>query len=93
MDAGSLTDFLSEDPSERFQEAEMAFISREVLKALMFLHDSNRIHRDVKSDNILINMHGEVKLADFARSIQLDHRDDKRASIVGTPYWSKPNNF
>lgn len=64
MDAGALTDLIFDDPDYRLQESEMARIAKEVLKALQYLHEHNRIHRDVKSDNILLNSRGEVKLGE-----------------------------
>lgn len=45
------------------------------------------IHRDIKGSNLLIAKTGEVKLADFGVSAQLNE-SEKRFSVVGTPYWS-----
>lgn len=56
-------------------------------KAIACLHDLNCIHRDMKSDNILLNMKGQVKLADFGFSAQLQAEGTKRRTVVGTPYW------
>lgn len=41
-DAGNLVDFI---PVSDMEESEMAYITREVLKALNFLHKNNRMHR------------------------------------------------
>ena len=60
------------------------------MKAIELLHSLNRIHRDIKSDNILLSSDGEIKLADFGYCAQLTHRGDKRNSLVGTPYWMAP---
>jgi serine/threonine protein kinase len=47
----------------KFTENEIAYISREVLVALDYLHDSKLAHRDLKSGNIMLDMSGAVKLS------------------------------
>ncbi|KAF4800152.1 Serine/threonine-protein kinase PAK 1 [Turdus rufiventris] len=59
VDGGTLTSVLVQVLME---ETMIAAISRECLKALDFLHSKKVIHRDVKSDNILLGMDGSVKL-------------------------------
>lgn len=54
------------------------------------MHDQYRIHRDIKSDNILISLDGSVKLADFGYAAQLTQEKDARRSVVGTPSWMAP---
>lgn len=46
-------------------EQHIATICRDVLKALEFLHSHGIIHRDIKSDSILLSTSGKVKLSDF----------------------------
>lgn len=42
---------------------------------------------DIKSDNILINGNGEVKLADFGFAVRVTSQNEQRKSKVGTPFW------
>ncbi|KAF9586603.1 p21 protein (Cdc42 Rac)-activated kinase [Lunasporangiospora selenospora] len=72
------------------QECHMARIAKDILQALTFLHEHERIHRDIRSDNILLDVEGRVKLADFGHSVQLTTDHPRRNSVVGTPYWMAP---
>ena len=72
------------EPSLKLTEPQIAFVSVEVLKALSYLHSVHRIHRDIKTDNILLGMDGSVKLADFGFAIQLTEEQSKRKTLIGT---------
>ncbi|KAF7722216.1 p21 protein (Cdc42 Rac)-activated kinase [Apophysomyces ossiformis] len=91
MDA-ALADILStlQDQGLSLRESQIARIARDILRALCRIHRLRRIHRDIRSDNVLLNRHGEVKLADFGYCAQLTEQQPKRTSVVGTPYWMSP---
>lgn len=87
MDGGSLTDIIAVC---KMTEPQIAAVCKECLRALFEIHSRNRIHRDIKSDNILLTSKGDVKLADFGYTAQLTEAVSKRNSVVGTPYWMAP---
>ena len=71
MDGGCLTEVLEQWPDIRMSEPQIALVCKGTLAALAYVHAQHRIHRDIKSDNILVNSKGEVKLADFGYAAQL----------------------
>jgi len=90
MDGGCLTDILDEFESVALNEPQIALICKQTLLGLEYIHSLNRIHRDIKSDNILLSSTGSVKIADFGYAAQLTSEKIKRNTIVGTPYWMAP---
>jgi serine/threonine protein kinase len=54
--------------STKFTEPQIAYITREIFKALAFLHGKHRAHRDLKGANVMISVSGAVKLIDFGLS-------------------------
>lgn len=61
-----------------------------VLESLNFIHKADIIHRDIKSDNVLYNMKGQVKLADFGISRLLTIEQNVTQSEIGTVLWMAP---
>lgn len=60
--AGALSDII-ESTGLCFSEDQISQVCRGVLNGLKYIHSKNRIHRDIKSGNILLNGKGDVKLA------------------------------
>lgn len=89
MEGGSLTEVI-ENNECKLNERQIATICHETLKGLQFLHKKHIIHRDIKSDNVLLSAGGHVKITDFGFCAKLTDQRSKRATMVGTPYWMAP---
>eukprot|EP01102_Stenamoeba_stenopodia_P008981 TRINITY_DN2631_c0_g1_i1.p1 TRINITY_DN2631_c0_g1~~TRINITY_DN2631_c0_g1_i1.p1 ORF type:complete len:494 (+),score=101.39 TRINITY_DN2631_c0_g1_i1:284-1765(+) len=90
MGGGSLTGVLEQFPQLVMTEPQIAYVCTESLKSLSYIHSLHRLHRDIKSDNILLGDNGEVKLADFGFATQLTIKQFRRNTVIGTPYWMAP---
>ncbi|XP_035785820.1 myosin-IIIb-like isoform X3 [Anopheles albimanus] len=89
---GSVTDLVQglRSRGARLSNNQIAYILRETVQALVFLHENHCMHRDIKGHNILLTESGHVKLVDFGVSSHLAATMARRNTSVGTPYWMAP---
>ncbi|KAM0876829.1 hypothetical protein ACQ4PT_035916 [Festuca glaucescens] len=93
MAGGSCFHLLKSSFPKGFEEERfIAFVLRETLRGLEYLHAKGHIHRDVKAGNILLDQYKGVKLGDFGISASvydsMINRNGKRHTLVGTPCWA-----
>lgn len=62
MEGGSLTDVVT---ANLMTEGQIAAVSRETAQGLEHLHRHGVIHRDIKSDNVLLSLVGDIKLSAY----------------------------
>lgn len=89
MPGGCLTDIVQET-TVKMSENVIAQVMKQTLEGLEYIHSKHIIHRDIKSDNLLIGGRGEVKIADFGYAAQLIKSARVRQTVCGTPYWMAP---
>jgi len=56
-------------PTNPLKETEISRILKEILKALQYMHSLNKVHRDIKSDNILFSADG-TRVSEVLQRIQ-----------------------
>uniref|UniRef100_A0A3Q2VU91 Mitogen-activated protein kinase kinase kinase kinase n=1 Tax=Haplochromis burtoni TaxID=8153 RepID=A0A3Q2VU91_HAPBU len=83
---GSLQDIYHTGP---LSELQIAYVCRETLQGLGYLHIKGKMHRDIKGANILLTDNGDVKL-DFGVAAKITATIAKRKSFIGTPYRMAP---
>jgi len=73
----------------QFSESHIAYVAREMLKGIAFLHSANIAHRDLKSANVMLSMKAEIKLIDFGLSADFSEVQEE-VHTCGSPYWMPP---
>ncbi|KAJ7932483.1 MAP kinase [Mycena leptocephala] len=74
----------------RFDEDVTKSFTSQILGGLEYLHSKGILHRDLKSDNILVEMSGVCKISDFGISKRTDDQNDAHTAMQGTVFWMAP---
>ncbi|KAL4885133.1 hypothetical protein BJY04DRAFT_205682 [Aspergillus karnatakaensis] len=76
----------------KFGESVVKSLTRQCLEGLSYLHDKGILHRDLKADNILLDLDGTCKISDFGISKKTDniYGNDSSNSMQGSVFWMAP---
>lgn len=76
----------------KFEESLVSSLTRQTLAGLAYLHQEGVLHRDLKADNILLDIDGTCKISDFGISKKTDniYGNDVTNSMQGSVFWMAP---
>lgn len=75
----------------RVSEKVLGKIAEAVLRGLSYLHERKIIHRDIKPQNILLNLEGQVKLCDFG--VSGEAVNSLATTFTGTSFYMAPERI
>ena len=105
INGGELSDYLKkyiEKYGKPFSEEIVQYLMKQIISALIYIHDLNIIHRDLKLENIMVNfdsekdkeelnmMKAKIKIIDFGFAIMLSSKFSLTNSAVGTFMYMDP---
>ena len=71
-------------------EDQAKFYFSEICLAMLYLHSLSIVYRDIKPENILIDIDGHIRIADFGLSKPNMGEDDFAYSFCGSPEYMAP---
>ncbi|KAI9784415.1 MAG: hypothetical protein M1816_000839 [Peltula sp. TS41687] len=76
----------------KFEESVVSSLTRQTLAGLAYLHREGILHRDLKADNILLDLDGTCKISDFGISKRTNniYGNDVTNSMQGSVFWMAP---
>lgn len=76
----------------KFEELVVSSLTRQTLNGLAYLHSEGILHRDLKADNILLDLDGTCKISDFGISKRSadPYINDTSNSMQGSVFWMAP---
>lgn len=76
----------------KFEESVVSSLTRQTLGGLAYLHNEGILHRDLKADNILLDLDGTCKISDFGISKRSanPYNNDITNSMQGSVFWMAP---
>lgn len=86
----TLVKYIERYPRQSISHDQVKCITRQLFKALNYLHKSFIVHRDIKPENLLISDGGQLKVTDFGLSRRFSHINRPRTPGTMTRWYQAP---
>ena len=77
----------------KLSESVSKIIFKQLIEGLKYIHKKHFVHRDIKLDNILIDLTNTIKICDFGVSKHFDDKNEIMFDHCGTPAYIAPEIF
>ena len=88
ISAGDLLSYIKK--RSKLNENIAKYIFKQIILAIQYIHNNNIVHRDIKLDNILIDLDNKIKICDFGVSKKIINNNDLMFEQCGTPTYIAP---
>lgn len=92
---GNLQNFLDRIPDKRLPMPQARKYFHDLISGLLYLKQEKILHRDIKPDNLLLTIDGDLKISDFGIAEQCEPKDDGNTNLgespgIGSPAYQAP---
>ena len=88
INGGNLFSFVKK--RRKLSEKIAKFLFRQIILGIKHIHSKNIVHRDIKLENILIDLNNRIKICDFGIGVILKSEDELLYDQCGTPMYMAP---
>ena len=91
INGGNLFSFVKK--RRKLSEKTAKFLFKQIIQGIKYFHSKNIVHRDIKLENILIDLKNNIKICDFGIGKILNDKNQKLYDKCGTPMYMAPEIF
>ena len=84
-----LSQYYKSQAAKRLSEGEASYIFRQIVEGLAYCHRQGIYHRDIKTENVMIDKNKKIRIIDFGFSVK-SNPNTKLTLFCGTPNYMSP---